>query len=90
MKIFVYKTIIVIFSFFLLFQFTIGRKLNDYENKIESIYKSDREREKIFEKIKDEIKTANEKDNIFTIEERELISTFIDKVKKELSIDGEK
>jgi len=42
---------------------------------------------KYFEKIKEEIKTANQKENLFTSEERELLSNFINKIHKELSVD---
>jgi len=43
-------------------------------------------REQILNKIKDEIKSANNKESIFTIEEREILSKFINKIRKELSI----
>ena len=66
MKIFIYKTLIVIFAVYLLLQFTVGLKIREYEKKIES---------------------ANQKENIFTSEERELLSNFINKIQKELSVD---
>ena len=37
-------------------------------------------------KVKDEIKSANQKESIFTLEEREILSKFINKVRKELKI----
>ena len=40
------------------------------------------------EKIKSEIKKGIEKDNYFSEEERILISTFINKLKKELSVEN--
>ena len=88
MKIFIYKTLIVIVSVYFLFQFTVGHKLKNYENRIESLLKNKQNREQIFEKIKNEVKTANQKENIFTIEEKELFSKFINKIQKELSIDN--
>ena len=86
MKIFIYKTSIVIISIYLLFQFTIGQALKNYESKVESLLYNKQEREQIVEKIKKEIKRANEKENLFTAEERELLSNFINKIQKELSI----
>ena len=83
MKIFIYKVIIVIFSVYLLFQFTVGRKIEMYETKIETLGNKN-EREKIIDKIKDEIQKANDKENLFTPEERKLLSTFFKKVRKEL------
>ena len=87
MKIFIYKTSIVIISIYLLFQFTIGQALKNYESKVESLLYNKQGREQILEKIKKEIKRANEKENLFTSEERELLSNFINKIQKELSID---
>jgi len=88
MKIFIYKTLIVVISAYFLFQFTIGQKLKNYENRIESLLHDKQSRELILEKIKEEIKTANQKDNIFSDEEKELFSKFINKIQKELSIDN--
>ena len=87
MKIFIYKTSIVIISIYLLFQFTIGQALKNYESKVESLLYNKQERVQILEKIKKEIKRANEKENLFTTEEKELLSNFINKIQKELSID---
>ena len=50
MKIFVYKVIIVVFSVYLLFQFTIGRKIDTFESKIETLGTKG-EREKIINSI---------------------------------------
>ena len=86
MKIFIYKTSIVIISIYLLFQFTIGQALKNYESKVEGLLYNKQEREQILGKIKKEIKRANEKENLFTTEEKELLSNFINKIQKELSI----
>ena len=86
MKIFIYKTSIVIISIYLLFQFTIGQALKNYESKVESLLYNKQGREQILGKIKKEIKKANEKENLFTTEERELLSNFINKIQKELSV----
>ena len=88
MKIFIYKTLIVVFSIYLLFQFTVGLKLREYENKLENLLHNKQAREQIIEKIKGEIESANQKENIFTEEESELLSNFINKIRKELKIDG--
>ena len=88
MKIFIYKTLIVVISAYFLFQFTIGQKLKNYENRIESLLHDKQSRELILEKIKEEVRTANQKDNIFSDEEKELFSKFINKIQKELDIDN--
>ena len=88
MKIFIYKTLIVVISAYFLFQFTMGQKLKNYENRIESLLHDKQSRELILEKIKEEVRTANQKDNIFSDEEKELFSKFINKIQKELDIDN--
>ena len=86
MKIFVYKVIIVVFSVYLLFQFTIGQILKSYESKVENYLYNKQGRQEILNKIKDEIKSANQKERIFTLEEREILSKFINKILKELNV----
>ena len=65
MKIFIYKTLIVILSFYLLFQLTVGQIFRSYETKIEDMLYNKQGRELILEKIKKEIRAANQKENIF-------------------------
>ena len=87
MKIFIYKTIIIIFSVFLLVEFTIGKRLDSYNEKLENL-SSKQEREKIIEKVKDEIAKANKKENILTESEQKLFSTFINKIRNELDLNN--
>ena len=87
MKIFIYKTLVVILSAYLLFQLTFGQIFRNYERMLENIMHDDQGREQILSKIKEEIRAANQKENLFTSEEQELLSNFINKIKKELSID---
>ena len=86
MKIFIYKTLIMIFSVYVLFQLTIGQKIKNYETRLENIFYNKEKREQIIEKVKEEIKTANQKENLLTPEERVLLSDFINKIQKELSL----
>jgi len=87
MKIFIYKTLVVILSVYLLFQLTFGQIFRNYERMLENILHDKQSRELVLSKIKEEIRTANQKENLFTSEEQELLSNFINKIKKELSID---
>ena len=84
MRIFVYKTIFVILCVYLLYQFTIGRKISHYEHQFKNLT-TDQGRELIRDKIREEIKKANEKDKILNDEDKELINKFISKIQKELS-----
>ena len=85
MKLFIYKTLIVMFLLFLIFEITIGQRINKIEEKVDGL-KSKHARDEIIVKIKDEIAKANQKENILDSEDRELLSTFIKKIQKELSI----
>ena len=55
---------------------------------ISDLIKATSESELKADKVKSEIKSANEKENLFTNEEKELLSNFINKVREELSING--
>ena len=86
MKIFIYKALIVVFLSFLLFEFTIGQKIKKIDSKIENL-NSKREREKIANKLRNEIERANQKENILSEKDRELLSKFINKIIKELNLE---
>ena len=84
MKIFVYKTLFVFLSIFLLFHFTIGAKLKQLEGDLEN-FKSKKNIEIIKNKIRDELRTAVGKENYLSMEDAQLINKFINKLKQELS-----
>ena len=86
MKIFIYKLLISLFAFYILFELTIGPRMDYFKNFIDSLRDND-QRIIIKEKLKDELRKAIEKENYFTEDERYLISNFIIKLQKELSID---
>ncbi len=88
MKIFIYKSLFVFFLFIIAFHVTINFKLRQYENHLKS-FTHKQEREKIINKIKNEMAKAIEKDNYFTEEERNLINNYIKKIKEELNIPAE-
>jgi len=86
MKLFIYKTLIVMFFVFIIFEIIIGQRINRFHEKIDT-FTSDRSRDELILKIKNEIKKANQKENYLSPEDRELLSTFIRKIQKELSIE---
>jgi len=89
MKIFVYKVLIVVFFAFILFEFTIGQKIKSFESKIENL-NSKQERQKIADKLRNEIKRANQKDNILSQDDKILLSEFIKKIISELDLEASK
>ena len=84
MRIFVYKTIFVLLGIYLLYQFTIGRKIEHYEHQVKDLT-TDQGREVIRDKIREEMKKANNKDKILNEEDKELIKKFITKIQNELN-----
>ena len=87
MKLFVYKTLIVIFFAFVLFEFTIGKEIKKLENAIK-ILNSERGREIIADKIRKEIERANQKENVLSPKDRKLLSVFINKIIDDLNSDN--
>ena len=84
MKIFVYKTLFVIFCVYVLYQFTIGKKIQSYESSFKNLT-TDQGRDSIRNKIREEIKKANDKDQILNNSDKVLLKEFISKIQKELN-----
>ncbi len=85
MRNYIYKTIITIIAIIVVFEFTIGKQLNQINEKI-NYFGTSEGRKEIIISLKKEIKKANEKENYLNDEERELIRNFILKIKKELTL----
>ena len=85
MRLFVYKTLFVFFCLFLLFNLTIGYQIRKIENSIQNI--SSKEKiESLKEKIRKEMKSGIDKENIFKNEDRILIKKFLKKIIEELEL----
>ncbi len=84
MKIFIYKTIFILIGIYILYQLTIGIKINSYEHNLKKLT-NDQGREEIRNKIREELRKTNEKDQILTTEDREILKKFISKIQEELS-----
>ena len=83
MRIFIYKSIILIFLLYILFEFTIGLQLRRLDQKINEFLS----KEKLYEfnvKLRKELKNLAYKERIFTKEDAELLKIVLKKVKKEL------
>ena len=86
MKAFIPKLVITLLAIYVLFELTIGSRI-DYFMKI---FSDSQTRLEVKEKIKSEIKKGLEKENYFTEEERVLFTNFIKKIRKELDLDVNK
>ena len=84
MKIFINKTLFVFVGIFILFHLTIGAKIKEMEAKLEHI-KSKENVEIIKDKIRNELKSAVEKEKYLSDSDALLINKFISKLRKELS-----
>ena len=85
MRLFVNKTLFVFFCLFLLFNLTIGYQIRKIENSIQNI--SSKEKiESLKEKIRKEMKSGIDKDNLFKNEDRILIKKFLKKIFEELEL----
>ena len=82
MKIFVYKTIFILVGIYLLYQFTIGIKIESYERNLKN-FTNDQGREKIRNKIRDELRNATREINSLKSEMHEIKNLLIGLVGKQ-------
>ena len=87
MRQYIYKTIIIVIALILVFEFTIGRTINKFDQKIEALFSKEGRKETIIS-IKNEMQKAVDKENYLSNDERVLIRSFIKKIKQELEINN--
>jgi len=85
MKLFIYKTLIVFFLIFLLFELTIGTVIKSYEKKVDN-FLSRENLVQIKMKIRKEMKNAIQKENYLQPEDAKLINQFLKKLQSEIFI----
>jgi hypothetical protein len=86
MKPFVIKALIASIIFYILFEITIGSRLNKVQNFFD-LGKDKAGKIKIKNKILEELEKANNKEFILDTSERKIISTFLEKINKELALE---
>ena len=84
MRDYIYKTIIAIIALIIVFEFTIGRKFDQINEKTQILFTKEGRKEMI-SSIKKEMERAINKENYLTEDERSLINRFILKIKSELN-----
>ena len=87
MKNYIYKIIIFIIATIIIFEFTIGKYINQFNEKVE-YFTTKEGRKEIVSSLKKEIRRANEKENYLDEDERVLLRNFIMKIKKELQLEN--
>ena len=85
MKLFIYKTLIVFFLIFLLFELTIGTVIKRYEKKVDN-FLSRENSVQIKMKIRKKMKNAIQKENYLQPEDAKLINQFLKKLQSEIFI----
>jgi len=83
MRLFIYKCIIVFVGIYLTYNFTIGKKIDEYESNMKYMI-TDQGREQVRDLIRKEIKNSLDNENLINEEDRVIIRSFLDKLKKEL------
>tara|TARA_B100001093_G_C25886393_1_gene618580 strand:+ start:203 stop:478 length:276 start_codon:yes stop_codon:yes gene_type:complete len=85
MKIFISKLLFAALIFFILFELTIGSRIDNLNNQVQK-FNNKVERDELKEKILTEIEKANKKENIFDQREKIIISNFLKKISDELKV----
>jgi len=83
MRQYIYKTIIGVVALIIVFEFTIGKTINKFNQKAEIIFTKEGRKEMV-KTVKSEMQKAIKKENFLKEDERILINKFILKIKNEL------
>jgi uncharacterized protein YjcR len=83
MKQFIYKAIIAIIAIVLVYEFTIGKLINKYTDKLNYISTKDGRKELVIS-LREEIQKGVKKDRYLSKEDAQLLNQFIRKIQKEL------
>ena len=85
MRNYIYKVIIATVAVIIVFEFTIGRKLNEF-SEITGKFITKKGRKEAIVSIKAEMEKAVKKENFLTEDERVLINKFILKIQNKLNL----
>ena len=84
MKSFVYKTIVIVIAVVVIFEFTLGSKINEISSKFNYFSTKEGRKEGVI-KIREEMKKAVKNDRYLSQEDAKLLNQFINKIRSELS-----
>ena len=87
MKQFIYKIAIFIVATILIYEFTIGKQINKYTDKLNTISSKEGRKESV-NKLREEIKKGVKKERYLSKEDAKLINQFLIKIQKELTEAG--
>ena len=84
MKQYIYKIIIFIIAIIVIFEFTVGKQINKYTDKLNTISSKEGRKESVT-KLKEELKKGIKKERYLSKEDAKLINQFLKKIQKELA-----
>ena len=84
MKQYLYKIIVFIIATILIYEFTIGKQINKYTDKLNTISSKEGRKESVT-KLREEIKKGVKKERYLSKEDAKLINQFLKKIQIELS-----
>tara|TARA_Y100001949_G_C15689261_1_gene201686 strand:+ start:96 stop:362 length:267 start_codon:yes stop_codon:yes gene_type:complete len=84
MKSFIYKTIIIVLAIVIIFEFTVGSKINEISSKFNYFATKEGRKEGVV-KIREEMKKAIKKERYLSKEDAKLLNQFLNKITAELS-----
>ena len=88
MKIFIYKMIIAVIFLIILFEFTIGKRI-DPITEIMNKFSNDQGRKELIGKLRKEMSKGLEKEYMLKEDDRVLIYKFLNKLQSEINSAGE-
>jgi len=86
MKQYIYKITIFVIAMILIYEFTIGKQINKYTERLNTISSKEGRKDSV-NKLREEIKKGVKKERYLSKEDAKLINQFLNKIKKELSED---
>jgi len=84
MRNFIYKIIIIAFLIIVVFEFTIGKRIDPIVQNVDK-FSNEQGRKEILNKLRKEMNKGLEKENMLKEEDRILINKFLKKLKSEIN-----
>ena len=84
MRSFIYKAIIIVLAIVIIFEFTVGSKINEISSKFNYFATKEGRKEGVV-KIREEMKKAIKKERYLSKEDAKLLNQFLNKIQSELA-----
>ena len=88
MRVFIYKTIVITIIFIIVFEFTIGKRIDPLVKNLDK-FSDSQGRKELIGKLRKEMNKGLEKEYMLNTEDRVLVYKFFNKLKNEINSVGE-